>query len=129
MDLRSSLCAGRRIFWAADQSPSGSPQVAASPATQLAPTTPVLNRKRDGMSDEPKKRWRKWSWIGWGTLLLFGLYPLASGPAAMLIDHTDSAFLRRAFHVAYDPLWWIAGCSESATNLLIRYLMWWAPPR
>jgi hypothetical protein len=76
------------------------------------------------MGDEPKKWSWRWGWIGWALLAALMLYPFSSGPAAMLIDHTDSLFLRRAFHVVYDPLWWIAGHSESTTDLLIRYLMW-----
>ncbi len=79
------------------------------------------------MSDEPKKR-RSWAWILW-TLFLMICYPFSCGPVAMLIDHTDSPFLRRVFHVVYDPLWWVAQSSESINNLLIRYLFWWAPPR
>jgi hypothetical protein len=78
------------------------------------------------MSEEPKKRCR--AWIGWVTIGLLVLYPPSIGPVAMLIDHTDSQFLRRTFHVVYDPLWWIAESSDSTDNLLIGYLMWWAPP-
>ncbi|HEV3298856.1 MAG TPA: hypothetical protein VG055_04420 [Planctomycetaceae bacterium] len=77
------------------------------------------------MSDEPKKR-RPKGWIGWAFLVLL-MYPLSVGPVTALLERVNSPTLWHAYPVAYSPLWWASGSSESLTTLLIDYVFWWDP--
>ncbi|HET6329135.1 MAG TPA: hypothetical protein VFG04_30910 [Planctomycetaceae bacterium] len=66
------------------------------------------------MSDEPKKRSRKW--IGWTLLLALVLYPLSLGPANRLVwASEDPAANRRVFAIVY-PLS-IGPASRSVASL------------
>jgi hypothetical protein len=81
----------------------------------------------DGMSDEPKKRSRKW--IGWTLLLALVLYPLSLGPANRLVwASEDPAANRRVFAIVYRPISWLRVHSETARDLTDWYLSFCMPP-
>jgi membrane protein YdbS with pleckstrin-like domain len=76
------------------------------------------------MSDEPKKRARRWTW--WTAIVLFMLYPLSIGPATLITNslHTSSS-VRAAVVTLYAPVFIVCEHSKLAADAITRYVGFW----
>jgi hypothetical protein len=83
---------------------------------------PCQTAKRDGMSDEPKKRSRKWIW--WTVLALFVIYPLSMGPYYRWVTDNRRLYPERSqmFFRVYAPLVWFANTFDSPGKAMSWYL-------
>jgi len=80
------------------------------------------------MSDEPKKRSRKW--IGWTLFTVFVLYPLSSGPAMWIYQHSTNRFIHGRWHaILYSPLQNVCDQWDPAFDALDWYVQLWSPDR
>jgi len=77
------------------------------------------------MSDEPKRRSRKWGWIGWALFALLIVYPLSFGPAFWLCAKTKSPWALLLLGVAYTPLIEVCERSPALKSAERSYLEWW----
>jgi hypothetical protein len=75
-----------------------------------------------GMSDEPKKRSRRW--IGWALAFLVA-YPLLAGPSAWIIENTHSFALLQIRCLIFAPLNLVRDQSEVIDNACRRYIHLW----
>jgi hypothetical protein len=87
------------------------------------------------MSDEPKKRSRRWLW--WGAAIIaaaiIAVYVLSIGPAwrwALSADSLIETGQRlRTLHTAYAPVYWIKYRFELPCHVIDWYTSkWWDPP-
>jgi hypothetical protein len=83
----------------------------------------TLRRNGDGMSDEPKKRSRKWLWIAVALLAALVLYPLSMGPASRYTPFSEMD----KFNAIYAPVAWTVRHSEWAMNAFRWYMRFWEP--
>jgi hypothetical protein len=77
------------------------------------------------MSNEPKKRSRKWIW--WlAVLALLLLYPLSIGPAYWLaIDSPVPVVSVKTLNWFYAPVWRLWAASDWAKGLVNWYMRFW----
>jgi hypothetical protein len=76
------------------------------------------------MSDEPKKRSRRWDWwMAIPTLML--AYPLSAGPAIRMAAHVGSPEAFAVFSVIYRPLGLACQQTDTTLNALNWYLERW----
>jgi hypothetical protein len=84
-----------------------------------------IHHQNDGMSDEPKKRSRKW--IGWAFVLLVVVYPLSEGPAIWLVTHYGLWWMGNALNALYTPIHWCAAQSQATEHAHDSYILFWIP--
>jgi hypothetical protein len=75
------------------------------------------------MSDEPKKQSR--AWIAWTLIALFVLYPLSIGPTLWLVGIALPRNGAQAWRTAFAPIFWGCNCSDTLSDLLNSYIVWW----
>jgi hypothetical protein len=76
------------------------------------------------MSDEPKKRSRRW--VCW-TIALLILYPVSIGPASWLCAHSDSQWAAPIYHTTYMPIDLARTLSPTVDKAFIWYEKLWLP--
>ena len=74
------------------------------------------------MSDEAKKRSRKWGWALLAVLLL--AYPLSMDPAYRLVYQSHGRNFETVSTV-YAPIWWIERHSDWAAPVIHWYMRTW----
>jgi len=79
------------------------------------------------MSDEPKKRRRRWRRrIAWALLAALVLYPLSTGPAYLWAAKSmDPATSANRLDTGYAPIIWICGRCQWAQHVMDRYCDLW----
>ncbi len=77
------------------------------------------SRYNRGMSDEAKRRWRPWAWIGWTLFALLVLYPLSIGPFGRF------AIRHNVYEAIYGPIEWAGRRYDPVFNVVKWYVDLW----
>jgi hypothetical protein len=77
------------------------------------------------MSDEPKKR-SLMRWLLWRALFILVLYPLSSGPAAWLMEHSGAGPAGAIVYMTvYRPIFALGSLSDTANEAFEGYIGLW----
>lgn len=76
------------------------------------------------MSDQPKKRFRRWSW--WVVVLALVAYPFSIGPAYWFHTHYGGEWTADAINTFYAPVQWCAERSYTTDDMLDSYTFYCA---